>query len=160
MVMKKEWETNDFIIKELEEDNQEEDLKLINEKLVKMKHALNNRTTKKSEMTQLQMRLVHFHFRLSRMGKVLDAVDLERAVLTLLKEHFAGPSKNPQKKETKQEMNLLRKTTVKMIAVHLKLEKSLSQRMKRRNIGRNQRKILRKRRVKENLESTRNSSRG
>lgn len=79
------------------------DLNVVDEKLAKIRDQLENRRTKKSELPELQTRLVHLYARLMRLKQKVDTDGLEGILLKLYQEHFTFLSTDPDVRKRTEE---------------------------------------------------------
>ncbi|XP_062712466.1 uncharacterized protein LOC134289848 [Aedes albopictus] len=96
-VMKLQRDKNDFTICLLKDEQIEAEFQEIDEKLAKIREALENRLVKKVDMPPLKTRLVHLLFRLRRLkeGKKFDTQGLENAAVQMLNNYFSFLSTDP-----------------------------------------------------------------
>nr|XP_029731991.1 trichohyalin-like [Aedes albopictus] len=94
--MKEERESNRFVSRTIVEEAREGESRQVGEKLAMIRDSLENRKAKKTELPQLETRLVHLYFRLLRLKKVFNTAGLEQIALGLLREYFAGNSRDPE----------------------------------------------------------------
>lgn len=102
--LKEQKEKNDFEVDfTLSSDECLRDLHVVDEKLAKIRDQLENRRTKKSELPELQTRLVHLYARLLRLKKKVDTDGLEGILLKLYQEHFTFLSTDPDVRKRTEE---------------------------------------------------------
>lgn len=109
--LKEQREKNNFeVVLALSSDECLRDLHVVDEKLAKIRDQLENRRTKKSELPELQTRLVHLYARLIRLKEKVDTDGLEGILLKLYQEHFTFLSTDPDVRKRTEE-NLSRQLT-------------------------------------------------
>lgn len=96
-IMKLQRDKNEFTFSPLKEEQLEVEFHEIDEKLAKIREALENKLVKKVDMPPLKTRLVHLLFRLNRLkdGMNFDTQGLEKVAVQLLNNYFSFLSTDP-----------------------------------------------------------------
>ncbi|EAT34514.1 AAEL013259-PA [Aedes aegypti] len=102
--LKEQKEKNNFeIVLEMSPEECKRDLNIVDEKIAKIHDQLENRRTRKSELPELQTRLVHLYNRLMRLKEKVDTDGLEGIALNLYQEHFTVLTSDPDVRKRVEE---------------------------------------------------------